>query len=409
MDAIVSGTRKKRFHKRRRAWWISQEHVPIIVDSPSEREHAIGRRQLLMLRRATISFYFSCEQLQKILTAIPSSEHHVEAIVTVFSRLTDIENLDCGKLLGHDTFDKDGNGCVMWDELQHLKSDESPDVNTRRYLELCERIGQANLFNPLFPEREYALDLKTDLNHAGDNAGVHDERKVTECIIILSAEPGDNTLNETFNGLPFEVENRWSEVPRTGIFCTTYQTRKNGGLLSLRLPLCRALLLPGKGRWKSPKAEGLFDPTEDAEQLDSQVEDWEGEWMLDADGCFLRKSEVEARKAAAALEEGPSLITRFGELTSHADIVDNAAQHHARQAWRTDRSSKKSRQSVRAHPDPFRAAFVLTAVGLLRLFAPSSGLLSEAESPQSQGIGHQRPIHGDGSRPSCPFSSDGGR
>jgi hypothetical protein len=44
---------------------------------------------------------------------------------------------------------QDGNGCVMWEELQMLKSEDSPDVCTRRYLELCERIGQANLFNPL--------------------------------------------------------------------------------------------------------------------------------------------------------------------------------------------------------------------------------------------------------------------
>ena len=94
--------------------------------------------------------------------------------------------------------------------------------------------------------------------------------------MILSAEPGDNTVNETYNGMAFEVEEHpmWSDsvphqgkLPRyrcdlgcillkiaaisllTGMFCTTYTTQRNGGLLALRLPLCRALLAPGKGRY----------------------------------------------------------------------------------------------------------------------------------------------------------------
>jgi hypothetical protein len=135
---------------------------------------------------------------------------------------------------------------------------------------------------------------------------VHDERRVTECIIILSAEPGDNTLNETYNGLPFEVENRWqTEVPRVGMFCTTYQTKKHGGSLALRLPLARALLMPGKGRWKGEKGKDLYDPNENPDEFDEQVEDWEKEWTLDADGTFLRKEELEIRmRRARAAAEG---------------------------------------------------------------------------------------------------------
>jgi hypothetical protein len=50
----------------------------------------------------------------------------------------------------------------MWEELQMLKSEDSPDVCTRRYLELCERIGQANLFNPLCAcHHAYLPDLPT--------------------------------------------------------------------------------------------------------------------------------------------------------------------------------------------------------------------------------------------------------
>ena len=74
--------------------------------------------------------------------------------------------------------------------------------------------------------------------------------------MILSAEPGDNTVNETYNGMAFEVEEHpmWSDsVPHQGMFCTTYTTQRNGGLLALRLPLCRALLAPGKGRYVQQK------------------------------------------------------------------------------------------------------------------------------------------------------------
>lgn len=44
---------------------------------------------------------------------------------------------------------------------------------------LCGRLGIANLFNPLRPEREYALDLRN-----------HDEATVAQLLVILTAEPG---------------------------------------------------------------------------------------------------------------------------------------------------------------------------------------------------------------------------
>ena len=106
---------------------------------------------------------------------------------------------------------------------------------------------------------------------------------LAECLIVLSAEPGDNTVNETYNGNPVEVESRWDAgVPHQGMFCTTYNTRRGGASLSilplplscslplslscltlcfspgaslaLRLPLCRALLAPGRGRYKQTLA-----------------------------------------------------------------------------------------------------------------------------------------------------------
>jgi hypothetical protein len=165
--------------------------------------------------------------------------------------------------------------------------------------------------------------LRCDHN-SGDNLGVHDERRVAECIIILSSEPGDNTLNETYNGLPFEVENRWSEgVPRIGVFCTTYRTRKRGGSLALRLPLARALLMPGKGRYKSEKGKDLFDPDENPEEFDQQVQDWENEWAIDADGSFVRKEDLEirTRRAKAAAEGAVDEILAITKLQAQGTAV----------------------------------------------------------------------------------------
>lgn len=155
---------------------------------------------------------------------------------------------------------------------------------------------------------------------------------MAECIIILSAEPGDNTENETYNGLPFEVENRWTDgVPRTGIFCTTYRTRKHGGSLALRLPLARALLMPGKGRYKGEKGKDLFDPDENPDEFDEQVQDWEKDWAIDADGSFLRKEELEirTRRAQAAAEGAIEEILSISKLQAGGTAKAATRSQHA--------------------------------------------------------------------------------
>lgn len=272
---ISAGNKKPPRRKVRNCWWIPTQHERTVVmpemnletsmdrrrQMKSDRLHIIAKRQLLMLRRSTAQWYFSVAQCTKILEAIPAW-HHVEAIVIMFSRITDIENLDVATLLGHKTFDKDGNGWITEEELAQLRHESSSEIATQRYLQACHRIGHANLFNPLFPEREYALNLRdftelppSDAHPEGDRKGHHDQRRVVECLMLLSAEPGDNTVNETYNGNYIQVEDRWTEgVPHVGMFCTTYNTRRHGGSLALRLPLCRGLLAPGKGRYKKTLA-----------------------------------------------------------------------------------------------------------------------------------------------------------
>ena len=87
---------------------------------------------------------------------------------------------------------------------------------------------------------------------------MRDQRTVTQLLVILSAEPGDNMLYETFHGMPFDVGRQWeTNVPKENIFCCVYVTPEECASLSLRLPLARRLLMPGKGRWKCIPREKL--------------------------------------------------------------------------------------------------------------------------------------------------------
>ena len=60
-----------------------------------------------------MQYFFSSTQIEQILQLIdagPAREAHVKALVTLHAVITDIENVDFPGLLGHTTYDKDGNG-----------------------------------------------------------------------------------------------------------------------------------------------------------------------------------------------------------------------------------------------------------------------------------------------------------
>jgi hypothetical protein len=65
---------------------------------------------------------------------------------------------------------------VSMEELEQCRQEPFPL--------LCGRLGIANLFNPLRPEREYALNLRN-----------HDEATVAQLLVILTAEPGALVAN----------------------------------------------------------------------------------------------------------------------------------------------------------------------------------------------------------------------
>ena len=133
---------------------------------------------------------------------------HVELLITLFSRVSDLENMDLRSLLGHTTYDADGNHFVTADELAAIYHSPTP------YILLTNRLGAANIFNPLRPEGEYALNLRCN-----------DEREVAQLLVVLSTEPGENMQYESYNGMPFEVGAKWlTAVPDVGMFCCEYAT-----------------------------------------------------------------------------------------------------------------------------------------------------------------------------------------
>lgn len=222
----------------------------------------------------------------------------VEALVAVFGRLTDLENADWRRWTGFESF-AGSNKLVMWEEIEEMRA-----AGQTPYLHLQHRLGLLNLFNPLLPDGEYALNL-----------GTYEERSVAQVIVMLSVEPGENMKFETFNGLPFEVGVGWlTAVPDGGFFCCQYSTPKGSASLPVRLALANQLLMPGRGRWKAIASDRLI-PGQDVEAIDEtggagpslrdggggaggeqQVDDY-GPYVVDADGALCLAEAVHARQA----------------------------------------------------------------------------------------------------------------
>ena len=261
----------------RPCWWTPSQEKRMSATSVSSAKKLRREKQLQMLRRSTMQYFFSSEQVKQILEVIdegPAKYGHVEALVILFAVITDIERVEFPKLLGHVTYDKDGNHIVDWDELAELRQERNP------WVVLESRLGPANLFNPIRPEREYALDLR-----------LHDCRMVAQCLVILSAEPGENLLYTSYNGLPFDVGAKWIDaVPELGMFCGEFTTPEHCALMSLRLSLARMILMPGFGRWRAVPLV-LRDPQEDCHACEASI--GYDRCVIDADGSLIEKPDDE--------------------------------------------------------------------------------------------------------------------
>ena len=105
INAALQNVSSVFWHKRQRAhrqcWWLPKELRKMLCMTQEEREHRIGARCCKMLRRATLEHYFSVKQLEHVLRIIPRS-HRIEAIVTTWSKLSDLENFSIYDFVGYD-------------------------------------------------------------------------------------------------------------------------------------------------------------------------------------------------------------------------------------------------------------------------------------------------------------------
>ena len=140
----------------------------IEAQSNSRRDALICEREDLMIRHASSHYYFSSAQVVQLLQLLPDDHtyasdplvgkptgpRHVERLATLFSVITDIENVCFRDLLGHTTYDADGNHFVTFEELAAILKAPTP------FVQLSNRLGPVNLFNAFLPSGEYVLDLR---------------------------------------------------------------------------------------------------------------------------------------------------------------------------------------------------------------------------------------------------------
>ena len=219
--------RSKHGSQKRPQWYVPSSARVEAVTSKKAKQQLVFERQINIIRRCSIQYYFSSEQVMQLLEAVPDDHsfadnplvgkpvgtRHVELLTTVFSRITDLEVMDFAAALGHTTYDADGYGTVDVDEIQFLRENPPP------YVTFTDRIGVANIFNPLRPEGEYALNLR-----------VLDERATAQMLVLLSTEPGANMLGETYNGSEFPLHAFEPRVDHADHCCLGSPVRGRCGL-----------------------------------------------------------------------------------------------------------------------------------------------------------------------------------
>eukprot|EP01045_Picozoa_sp_COSAG04_P014371 COSAG04_NODE_1073_length_8449_cov_17.855090_2_plen_709_part_00 len=198
--------------EKRPPWQIPRQALPVYFQDEDSRLELIAQRVLLMLRRSTNECYFSAAQTRAIMAEVPAAAK-VEALIILFSRITDIENHAAHELLSAE-------------EMVQYK----------------RRVGVANIFNPFKADVRYDLDLR-----------VRDERAVAKLLVEMTAEKGENWVDETYNGNPFEMGAHWvtDGPPNIGMLGLTFLTNPGTANLFMRTAMARRLLMPGPGRWRA--------------------------------------------------------------------------------------------------------------------------------------------------------------
>ena len=269
--ARVRNAVKATTNKKRATWWVPTRNYRHPCTSEAERKAVVATRQLRMLRRATFNHYFTAAQSRRLLTAFDRSQH-VEVLVILFSRVLDLERFHPIEILK--PLPVDGK---EWQPIKNQDGSLAEPAGGPLWQEFRVRVGAANCFNPLFPDRFYELNMKEQ-----------DELAACKMLVKLSDEVGENWKEETRNGMRFELPATWAtddgaNIDPNGVITLTFKTAPATASLGIRCELARKLLMPGPGRWRNViKSEYLEPGMEDAaDEMDDAYDD---ELCMDADG-----------------------------------------------------------------------------------------------------------------------------
>jgi Ran GTPase-activating protein (RanGAP) involved in mRNA processing and transport len=166
--------------------------------------------KLLELQVTTCALHLSAAQAAYLISKFPSEDYlRVQALLLLFNRIVDVENIN-------------------------EKIVEGIPFSVMEKREINHRIGNLNLFNPMFPDHEYWLDLR-----------YREQREVAKILIKLAVEePGQNWVNESFcrtktaDPTPgWELPKHWAEEDdghlggpwRSGILYTQYSSDPDTG------------------------------------------------------------------------------------------------------------------------------------------------------------------------------------
>ena len=88
-------------------------------------------------------------------------------------------------------------------------------------------------------------------------------------LVEMTEEPGENWVDETFNGNPFEMGISWvtDGPPTLGILELSFVTNPGTANLFMRTRMAKRLLMPGPGRWRAVPEE-LREAGQDGNEVD---------------------------------------------------------------------------------------------------------------------------------------------
>jgi Ran GTPase-activating protein (RanGAP) involved in mRNA processing and transport len=272
--------------KARNAWWIPSQNLHVRAESALDRDGVVRTRQLRMLRRSTLNYFYSAAQVDEILTSVIVPSAQLEACIILFSRIIDLENHLPQKYLSLAEYVGKDYGSVNEGHIGGANA--RTDISS-----YMMRIGATNAFNPYWCDRHPMLSTEENAEQytapvaasSVDKAivrtssprpprpeglvvwkgnpprydlrmGIFEDRLVCKIVVALASEADENWADEHMSGMPFKLSSSWAEaepkcgVPHSGT--VSLQLRCNPGTidLSLRTGIARRLLMPGPGRWR---------------------------------------------------------------------------------------------------------------------------------------------------------------